>query len=380
MAMNPGPAWIEWGTVWKIQLFVFITMMTVNTRERIHNLVLVTALSLGFYGLKGGIFTIVSGGGSRVWGPAGSFIGGNNEIGLALIMTIPLLRYLQLASPQLWFRYSMTAIMVFSIAAIMGTQSRGALVGAVAMVLFMIMKSRNKILLLIGAAILAVSLLSFMPKSWFDRMNTIKTYQSDASAMGRINAWHAATNISMHRLFGGGYKCLHLYETFKLYAPNPDDVHDAHSIYFEVLAEHGLIGLVLYLLIGFSSWKLASKTLKIIKPIQDLKWLEDLVKMLQVSMVGYASAGAFLGLAMFDLYYGIIALIVISHSYAVKFNTAQSTLDISAEQDFELAHGTVAPLANLISRANKPSRHNSRHKTGAKEVVSFIKPVNRDKT
>ena len=33
--------------------------------------------------------------------------------------------------------------------------------------------------------------------------------------------------------------------------------------------------------------------------------------MVQVSLVGYASAGAFLGLAYFDLYYDLIAVIVL---------------------------------------------------------------------
>ena len=32
-------------------------------------------------------------------------------------------------------------------------------------------------------------------------------------------------------------------EMFARYAPDPDDVHDAHSIYFEVLGEHGFVGL-----------------------------------------------------------------------------------------------------------------------------------------
>ena len=57
----------------------------------------VCVISLGLYGVKGGIFTLLTGGGYSVYGPAGTFIGGNNEIGLALIMTVPLMRYLQIS-------------------------------------------------------------------------------------------------------------------------------------------------------------------------------------------------------------------------------------------------------------------------------------------
>jgi hypothetical protein len=43
--------------------------MLINSRERVHALIWVIALSLGFYGVKGGIFTIVHGGVYEVRGP-----------------------------------------------------------------------------------------------------------------------------------------------------------------------------------------------------------------------------------------------------------------------------------------------------------------------
>ena len=68
--------------------------MLINSPYRLKALVWVIALSLGFYGVKGGIFTATTGGGYQVRGPEGSFISGNNEIGLALAMTAPLLYFL----------------------------------------------------------------------------------------------------------------------------------------------------------------------------------------------------------------------------------------------------------------------------------------------
>ena len=84
----------------KIQLMIFVTLMLMQSKERINLLVWVMTLSLAFYGVKGGIFTILHGGVYHVRGPAGSFIGGDNEMGLALVMTIPLLRYLQLSAAK----------------------------------------------------------------------------------------------------------------------------------------------------------------------------------------------------------------------------------------------------------------------------------------
>jgi probable O-glycosylation ligase (exosortase A-associated) len=317
-AMHPEKAWPELNLVWKIQLMTFLIMIIANTKERIQNLMWVIALSLAFYGVKGGIFTITSGGGARVWGPATTFIGGNNEIGLALNMTIPLVRYLQLTVSNATAKLALTGTMILSFFCVLGTQSRGALIGGAAMILFLVMKSRNKLPLLLVLAVSIPPILSFMPESWYARMNTVKTYQQDGSAMGRINAWHAAMNIATHRITGGGYKCLHFPDTFFLYAPNKWDVHDAHSVYFEVLGEHGAIGLGLFLSIAVSTWRLASKTRDMVKGNPEQKWIADLCAMIQVSFIGYFAGGAFLGLAMFDLYYDLVAVVVCCYTLARK--------------------------------------------------------------
>src|SRR3569832_569985 len=91
--------------VLKIELMTFITLMLKKDRFRIELLVWTIALSRGFYGVIGGIFTITSGGVHHVMGPPNSFIGGNNEIGLALIMTVPLLRYLHLQAQKRWIKW-----------------------------------------------------------------------------------------------------------------------------------------------------------------------------------------------------------------------------------------------------------------------------------
>lgn len=317
-AFNQEAAWVKWDVVWKILLITFIIMMIMTTKERINNLVWVVALSLAFYGVKGGIFTIRSGGGARVWGPEGTFIGGNNEIGLALLMTIPLLRYMQLNVTNFWAKHGLTAAMLLSLLCALGTQSRGALVGMAAMLLFLVMKSRNKFPLLLVLGITIPLVLSFMPESWYARMHTIQTYQQDGSAMGRINAWYATVNIAKDRVVGGGFKCLLDPDIFALYAPNPTNRHDAHSIYFEVLGEHGFIGLILFLLIGFTTWRSASQAIKLSRKNPELKWIADLCSMVQVSLIGYAVSGAFLGLATFDLYYTLIAIVIICNVFARK--------------------------------------------------------------
>ena len=87
-AMYPAEAWKKLEDISKILLFVVFTLKFFQTRERLRIMFLVVALSLGFYGLKGGIWAVfVTFGTQRVQGPEGTFIGGNTELGLALNMT-----------------------------------------------------------------------------------------------------------------------------------------------------------------------------------------------------------------------------------------------------------------------------------------------------
>jgi len=337
-SMYPALAWVKMNQFWKILLMIYVTMMLMQNKERVDLLVWVIALSIGFYGVKGGIFTIMHGGVYHVRGPEGSFIGGDNEMGLALIMTIPLLRYLQLASRQFLVRWGLSAAMLLSAVATVGSQSRGALLGLVAMGTFLWLKSRNKIFTALLGGIAVALVLMVMPQQWYDRMATIRDYQSDQSATGRINAWKMAFNMAKNRPLGGGFDCFQEY-SFALYAPDPDDVHDSHSIYFEVLGDHGFVGLALFLVLGLMTWRTASWVVGRARRDREKRWVADLAAMVQVALVGYASAGAFLGLAYFDYYYTLIAIVVLCKVVLSSESAGRATEPVKSP----LGSGFAAP-------------------------------------
>ncbi|MBW2663885.1 MAG: putative O-glycosylation ligase, exosortase A system-associated, partial [Deltaproteobacteria bacterium] len=208
--------------------------------------------------------------------------------------------------------HGLTAAMVLTAFAIIGTQSRGGFLGAIVVGLFLTLKSRKKILYTVLAVIVAASIVSFMPADWGERMHTIQTYQQDGSAMGRINAWKFAYNLASDRpITGGGFECFRGW-LFDRYAPNPDDVHDAHNIFFEVLGEHGFAGLFLYLLLLLFAWRTGSWIVKNAKNNAETKWMADLASMVHVSIAAYVVGGSFLGLAYFDYYYHLIAILIVT--------------------------------------------------------------------
>src|ERR1700680_1952443 len=89
-ALQPELAYVEWNRVMRTMFMLIVILMVLYKREHIQWLVLVLVASLAFYGVKGGIFTVLGGAENRVWGPPNSYIEDNNALAVALIMIIPL--------------------------------------------------------------------------------------------------------------------------------------------------------------------------------------------------------------------------------------------------------------------------------------------------
>jgi putative inorganic carbon (hco3(-)) transporter len=315
--------------VLKIDLMILVSIMLLLTKQQIQYFIWINVFSIGYYGVKGGLFTIVTGGADRVWGPGG-FIGGNNEVALAIIMTIPLFHYIFLVAPTKgkWLRRGLLAGMALCAFAALGSHSRGALVGIAAMALFLWWRSEKKLAVGMLLAVLGLVALAFMPSNWFDRMNTIETYDQDASAMGRINAWWMAFRLANDlKLIGGGFD-IYLPEIFAKYAPDPTDIHAAHSIYFQVLGEHGWIGLAIWLSIWWYTWRTASWLRARGNAKDGTQWCAHMGSMCQVSLVGYFVGGAFLSLAYFDLPYNIMVVVVCTKAWMNGLNDSKVTSPI----------------------------------------------------
>ncbi len=317
LALNPIGAWSEFSRVMKTFLMVLLTMYVINNREDLIKLVWVLGLSLGFYGLKGGIFTLLTGGAYRVWGPEGSYIAENNSLALAFVMTIHIPVFLITETRNRWIRYGLVAVALFTGISAAGSYSRGALVAGAAMVLMLLLKSKRKFATLVLLALALPIIYVAMPDQWSMRMSTIDSYQQDASALGRINAWYFAVEVASRFVTGGGFMTF-IPTLFQLYAPNPFDFHVAHSIYFQVLGEHGYIGLIIFLTLIIATWRTGSKVIATTKNDVDMKWAADLARMCQVSLVGYLVGGAFLSLAYYDYFYYLMATLVVLQKLAMR--------------------------------------------------------------
>ena len=284
-------------------------------------------------------------------GPPGGMIAGNNELAVALVILMPWMFYLQKTTANRWMKYSLLASMAFCTFAILGTQSRGALLGLLAMVFFLGLKSGHPVRSSIALLILVSSAIAFMPDTWMERMDTVQSFQDNSSAMSRIYTWQTLWNVALDRPFvGAGFRADNAL-VFSLYAPGVAQeqlagaVFVAHSIYFQALGEHGFPGLFLYLGLGAWIWikarRLASATSF---NVEFGTWVPLLMRMCQVSLVGFAVGGAFLSLMMLDLPYYILAVVVLADA-TVRERVGSRTLAAASDP----SHSNQGASGNVVA-------------------------------
>jgi len=312
---HAADTWERWSFVSKILLMTLFTIAIVDSFARLRTLVLVAAACFGVFVAKAFPFLILTGGAYRLYGPERSMIADNNDFGLALNMTLPLFFFLAQTETNRWLKRLFAFLFVITIPAIFFTYSRGALVGLTAVVMLMVLRSKRRMLLIMVIALGIIVALVFAPPAWKYRMDPTRAGVIDASANERLNAWSFCWNLVQdYPITGGGFSTF-TPELFSRYAPVVLDIHGPHSVYFGLLAEHGFIGLFLYLGLVFFCFRTTSRIKKLAAFHND-QTIFQYADMFRFSLIGFLVSGTFLGRAYFDYFFAIVACIVILNKVA----------------------------------------------------------------
>ena len=294
----------------KILLMTFLMIVLVTSKEKLRSVYLVTTLRFGFFAVKGTLFAIATGGQYRVYGPPDSFLEDNNFLGLAFNMLLPMFYFVARDEQNKWIRRFLYASFFCAVPATILTYSRGALLGLGVVLVCLAFKSRKKVLAGFLLVASAWAVIVFAPGKWMDRMGNFFHGHLDNSAELRLNAWRFAYELAKsHPITGGGLKTFtpDLYQRF---TPGLEFA-GAHSIYFQTLAEHGFVGLGLFLILLATSFVSLTKLRRQARTLASAAWIVPYSQMLQLSLLAFMISGAFLEFANFDLFYQVIATIII---------------------------------------------------------------------
>jgi len=286
-------------------IMAFLTASLVTSEKRARAILYVLAFSLGVLGAKGALDALLAGFSSTLTGPGG-MMAEANEYALALNMGIPILLLLTKEQSNKWIRLAFHVMAAGSALVVIGTRSRSGLFGLIMVGVVMTAFSKRKLLLAMGLIVAVVMLLLFGPQGALDRYRTIPTAtQSDASAIGRLQAWSTALKMTRaHPVFGVGPR------NFMLAFPDysQDTPRVTHNVVFDMLAETGIPGCFFFLSmifvpIGqmFLLWLRARRN-------PDSEHLGTYCQIVMATLIVYLVPNMFINRQDFDLMYQFVAL------------------------------------------------------------------------
>jgi probable O-glycosylation ligase (exosortase A-associated) len=206
-----------------------------------------------------------------------------------------------------------------------GTQARTGLVCLAVLAVLSLRAVKHRILYMVGASLLAVAAVPFLPQSFTQRMETIEGYKSDESASTRVAVWQWTWEYAKDHPFGGGFNAfLQNHVRVKMaegaYDPDApqsdepivyeDHARAYHSSYFEMLGEQGYPGLALWLILHISGLfqmeRLRRRYLKTRRAEE--QWIAPLATALQHGHIVYMVGSLFVGIAFQTFIYMMLAL------------------------------------------------------------------------
>lgn len=336
----------------KVFLMTILCLSLVNSPEHFRLLIKVVAITLGLFALKGALFVTATGGQSTVWGPEGTVLANSNSIGLALAVNAPILYYLSKNESHKWLRFLMQSMFVSSFLAVMSTFSRGAWLGLAAATGLIIFRSKRRILIIaivcfcgvLGGSLLAVS----VPERVLDRFDELVNYDKNeaGTAQERFSSWVLCTRVGIgNPLLGAGFDFVSG-EVYMQYMPehveywtralqsgaNRDRVAwSCHNSWLTILAEHGVVGFLLVVMLLSSCILSAQRVRKFGSTHEEHQWIVGYADMLIAALIVYVLSGTFLDAGYYDQLYFLVGAVIIMKSVAQQMISPKTASTIPAE-------------------------------------------------
>lgn len=352
-ALFPDRAFDHFVHMSKIFLMLVVCTSLINTEERLHLLVKIIALSIGFYGFKGGLFVLLTGGVYPIEGPINTYLEANNAIGMALVMNVPLLFYLAKLEANWWLRRLMWAMLAGSYPAVAGTFSRGAWVGLAIVTMLLVAKHKGLGLKFLPVLVLVIASLIIIPQfaseQLADRFDTFSNIEGDQSAQSRFWNWTFCSKVALQfPITGAGFDYYSL-ESYARFYPEflerfPGKVWSCHNVWLTILGELGFLGFAVWLGLMTSCWLSFRELRRYGQTHPESKWMVSYAEMLKFSFVAYIICGTFLDIAYFELYYLLIVVVVIM----------KEKMRLATIGGRDIPIGTVAPTDPLAASSPIP--------------------------
>jgi len=262
-------------------------------------------------------------------GPGG-FLLDENDLALTLNMVLPFSLYLSMSDQLTNTRRNIYRIISLLIIIGVGvTSSRGGFLGLVAVFFLMWLLSENRMKTLVKVVLVA-ALLSFpvykmIPEQYITEMSTISDTE-DGTRQARVYFWEIAWDMFLHNPILGVGANNYPWNVAKYQMMRPDFDLDtvallggrpAHSLYFTLIPELGLVGIALFLLI---LRQIAIKLRYVYRATvnTDAHEMALFAKALLVSTGAYLVTGAFISVLYYPSFWYLTGFVVTLHRITIN--------------------------------------------------------------
>lgn len=346
-AQFPDVSWFKYDIAIKTLIFAYFIPFAITTKKQLEFFLWVSAASFMYFIFIAGFKSLMGGGGYGVSliGLNGFMYAEGSTLSTLSICMIPIFLYLRKHSEMTKQFPKMKLFLLFMIlcalGVLIGTQARTGLVALAVFVLIYFFQTQKKIKYIWGLVFFGTISLFFVTDEWVDRMQTMTEVKtSETSAIGRLVVWRWTLDYVQERpFFGGGFYAynanagiLYRYQKGQEAEIRQQGGKAFHNIFFEVLGETGIGGLLLFSMIILHCFLLLKN-----RPIKHIPLFYDGKKAIQSSIIIYIAGGMFIGVAFYPwLYYVYCISIVfneIENEQEVEKTPSQANPSIGMDSD-----------------------------------------------
>jgi len=267
------------------------------------------------------------GGGLASWGASGApgWFQNSGEFGIQMCIFFPLAVYFTQALRPYWTRRRFLVFLFMPASAaisIVASSSRGAVLGLIPVLMWMMAKSRKRVLAFVLTAVIGTAVVVLLPAEQKQRFQTMG---NDQSSMSRLAYWKRGMDMmNNHPLMGVGYKNWMKY-SYLNYEPYIDPNNGQpmyqlpHNIFIEAGAELGYTGLAMFVGLIFMTWYTNSRTRKKAREFGKAGTFSILISHgLDAALIGYLVGGFFVTVLYYPFFWINLAMTVALHQSVMR--------------------------------------------------------------
>lgn len=242
----------------------------------------------------------------------------SGEVGIQMCIFLPMLLYFMSAGWSLWDwrrRVVMIGVATTVIGTVVGSSSRGALIGSGVVLMWMLMRSRYKVRGFLAVAAVAAVVAVVLPPEFYGRLDQMG---EDNSSQMRLQYWTYGWELMKeHPLLGVGY-----FNWFPTYSAHLIAIGESrrpevcHNIFIQAGSELGFPGVALLLAFIIVPFVLNARTRRLLAQQPDGAFLTQLALGLDAAMIGYVISAQFVTVLYYPYLWIDLALVVALHNTA----------------------------------------------------------------